>query len=118
MPVPDGFVVANNFLLLDVGGVNRSFILDEKGKSIVGPDSFKLKVVSDNGVVSAQMAKFQATFKLDTFADNLLDEGLTNETLSAVPRRIPVTILIDNRTIQTQKNVLYTAKQGKTGKAK
>ncbi len=116
--IPPGFAVAGKEVILNVGGVEKSFILDAKGKAKAGSDSFKLTVKSRNGVVAEQRSPFKASLKNGNFAEALADDGLLNENVSNAPRQIPVTLQYGDDFADVVQGVLYTGKLDKSGKAK
>lgn len=119
LPVRAGFVAASQPVVVDVGGVVKTFTLDPKGNGIGATNArFKLQVKAKKGVVSAQNAKFSAKLGKADFASLLGDEGLTNADLKDASRTIPVIILFDQTVFRTDVTVLYTAKLNKTGRTK
>ena len=119
LPVPAGFVVAGQRVTLDVGGVVKDFVLDAKGSSPKGQtSSFKLRVKAEKGVVAAQNAKFTAKLSKGTFASLLADEGLTNTTIKAALRAVPVVILFNQALYRVDQWQAYAATAGKTGRTK
>jgi hypothetical protein len=118
--IPDGFTVAGQYVVLDVGGVVREFTLDAKGvPTPKGVDAFKLRVKSAKGVVLAQDAAFSATFKKAAFVAALADEGLVGTAdATEVPRTVPVVMLFSQTLYKVEQAQLYWAKANKTGKTK
>jgi hypothetical protein len=55
--VPDGYSPTGDQVTVDVGGVARSFVLDEKGKAQTETETVKLTVEKTGGVVLAHDAK-------------------------------------------------------------
>ncbi|MFN8642288.1 MAG: hypothetical protein U0802_11770 [Candidatus Binatia bacterium] len=118
LPIPNGFPVDGARVVVDVGGVIKSFTLDAKGKAAVGDDKVALAVRAKGGVVLAQDAALSAKFKKGTFADKLVDEGLTNRTVSDLPVTVSVQVDVGPVVYTSSPTLTYTAKAGKTGKAK
>jgi hypothetical protein len=117
LPVPDGFVVAGQVVAIDIGGAVVSFTLDARGKSPKGINSFALQVRAKKGVVAAQTSNFK--FKLKgSFASLLTDEQLANATLKDAQVTVPVRILFNQAAYDADSELLFSAKEGKTGKTK
>lgn len=117
LPVRDGFVVAGRMVVVNVGGVERIFVLDEKGKSVSNGAQVKLSVKSQKGVVAAQDAKFAFKLTKSSVATDLADEGLIDTTIDDLPVTVSSSIAIDGQASAVEKQLLYKAKQGKTGSA-
>lgn len=118
LAVPAGFNVSGATVLVNVGGVEKTFTLDAKGKAKVGNDSFSISVKNKKGVVAAQLAKFKFASKKGDFAASLADEGLTNENVSKQPRAIVAIVQVGELSAQSTLTVTYTGKAGKSGSAK
>jgi hypothetical protein len=118
LPIPAGFVLSGQVVIVDVGGVVKVFTLNAKGQSPKANDTFKLKIKASKGVVLQQVGKYQAKFNKGEFATQLFDEGLENTEIKDIPRTIPVIVLFNQ--IYYQKNQLqtYTAKVTKSGRTK
>lgn len=116
--IPAGFAPLGNKVFLDVGGVVNSFTLDGKGSAKSGTDSLKISIKAAKGVVAAQTSKFAVALSKGLFTAQLASSQLTNTTISKSPVTITISLLINNTILQTSKNMLYTAKQGKSGTAK
>lgn len=116
--IPDDYSPTGDRVAVDVGGVVKSFVLDEKGKAKTDTEQVKLAVKKSGGAVLAQDAKLTVKFKKGSFADELGDEGLVDATLENVP--VEVDVVVDAAAKPRKKRVAltYTAKQGKTGSAK
>lgn len=119
LDVPADFVVANQKIIIDVGGVAKALTLSEKGAVKVGGDSFKMTIKAKKGVVLAQTSKFSAAFTKGTFASQLADENLTGAAdVKNVSTPIVITFFFNNTALQKTQTVKYSAKTGKTGAAK
>lgn len=115
--VPVGFDPTGVKVVVDVGGVIRSFDLDAKGKAKIGNDQAKFLIKKPkNGVPPA--AKFAVKFAKGDFVAKLADEGLTNTTVSDLPVTIDVTVDIGDIYLRKLVPQIYTAKQGSTGRTK
>lgn len=119
VPIPADFVVDGKSVVVDVGGVVRSFTLDAKGKGET-PDGAKasLKVKAKNGVVAAQGSKLAIKMTKGSFASSFTDEGLTDTTVEDTPVTVAVQVTVDSANYKKAQPQLYKATQGKTGKAK
>lgn len=117
LPIQAGFVVAGRMVGVDVGGVSRLFVLDEKGKGVSDGAQVKLSVKASKGMVAAQTAKFAVKFSKGSFAASLADEGLTNATIDEALLEVRTIVTIDGELNTKQQPLRYKATQGKTGKA-
>ncbi|MCY3021676.1 MAG: hypothetical protein NTW87_21910 [Planctomycetota bacterium] len=120
LPVPANFVVANQQVILDVGGVMRTFTLDLKGRSTPkGVDTFQIRVKSTKGTVLAQTAKFTAKLTKSTFSSKLADEGLVGTAdAKGVTRTVPVIIIFNQALYEVDRVQLYYAKANKNGRTR
>jgi hypothetical protein len=117
--VPAGFNVDGQTVIIDVGGVIKSFTLDSRGKSATGAnDTFKISIKSRGGNVEAQEAKFIAKFNKGDFDTALTDEGLTNADARLASKNIFVQVFFNGRVFTISRAQLYTARTGKNGKTK
>lgn len=116
--VPDGYSPTGDRVVVDVGGVVRGFVLDEKGKAKTDTEQVKLAVKKSGGVVLAQDAKLTVKLKKGSFADQLVDEGLVDATVQKVPVEVDVEVDAAAKPRKKRVALTYTAKQGKTGSAK
>ena len=107
-------------MLVDVGGVFERFTLDAKGGARSGKNKLTVKIKAKHGVIAAQTAKFTAVFAKGTFAPAFADEGLTGDADVKPAKRVRMSFVImhDDVVAQVQRDLAYTAKKGKTGKAK
>jgi sugar lactone lactonase YvrE len=118
LTVPTGFTVAGAIVVVDVGGVVRSFTLTAKGASAKAVDTIKIGIKAVKGVVPAQAPKFSVKFSKGSWQGLLVDEGLTNAAATGVPKAVPVAILFNNKIFKTDVAQLYTAKANASGKTK
>ena len=120
LPIPAGFTAAGKQMLVDVGGVFERFTLDAKGGARSGKNKLTVKIKAKHGVIAAQTAKFTAVFAKGTFAPAFADEGLTGDADVKPAKRVRMSFVImhDDVVAQVQRDLAYTAKKGKTGKAK
>ncbi|HEY3321796.1 MAG TPA: chitobiase/beta-hexosaminidase C-terminal domain-containing protein [Planctomycetota bacterium] len=120
MAIPAGFVVGGQKVTVDVGGVIRTFILDDKGSNTPkGVDSFKLSVKKSKTGVAAQTAKYSVKLQKAVFSELLKDENLVaTETGTDTPVLIPVVVLFNGQLLQKDQPQLFSGKIGKSGKTK
>lgn len=118
LAVPDGFSPAGATLQVSVGGVVKSFTLDTKGKAKVGTDQAQVFVKKKKGLVLAQDARLTVKFAKGSFASSMLDEGLVDATVTDAAVTIPVEVVMNGTTYAKTQPLRYSAKQGKSGKAK
>ncbi|MFH0938500.1 MAG: hypothetical protein V1899_04360, partial [Planctomycetota bacterium] len=119
LPIPNGFQVNDQKVIVDVGGVVKLFALDARGKSPKGNDTFVVAVKTSKTGVLSQQAKFAVKLKKGTFAAKLLDDGLVNQTTTAsVSLTVPVTVIFNGAALKKAAPQTYKAKQGKTGASK
>ncbi len=117
LPIEANYNPTGKKIVVNVGGVVKTFTLTSKASAKVGGDLIKISIKASKKVVLAQQAKFGVKFSKGSFSTSLSDEGLTNADIAAA-RSVVVSIIFENSLYQTTKQVLYTAKTGKTGKAK
>lgn len=125
LPVPQGYDPSGEEVVVDVGGVERTFTLDAKGRAKSGLDLFKLKVKKKKKVVIAQQAKFMVKLRRGDFAAELADEGLGDESVASKSVSVLISITFNGTTYaggqdagsNTPLGMLYKAKEGKAGKA-
>ncbi|MEO6027392.1 MAG: hypothetical protein ABIR79_11050 [Candidatus Binatia bacterium] len=118
MPVPAGFRPDGLQVIVDVGGVVRCFTLDAKGKAVAELDRAQLKVKFENGDIPEQDAKLTVKMKKGTFSDSFVDENLTNRTIKEDPVQVVADVTVSGKLYTQTVALSYTAKTGKTGKAK
>jgi len=117
--VPAGFSAKNQNIVLDIGGVVKSFVLDSKGSALPSAtDSFKLSIKTRKRVVPAQDARFVARFIKGAFSPMLQDEGLINISAKATKVTVPVIILFNNTLLRLDKARIYVARAGSSGRAR
>lgn len=117
LPIPAGFDPAGKIIVFDIGGVTRSFLLDDKrqAKSDNG-ESVKVGVKLTKKAILAQDGKVSAKFK-GTLSDVLADEGLVNATSSSSVS-VPIYVIFNNGLHKGAMTLGYKAKQDKSGTAK
>ena len=119
--IPAGFAVTGQKVVLDVGGVSKSFTLDKHGNAKLEDGSvFKFTVKAKKGLVSAQTSKYHVTLPKGAFAASLADEGLTGDlNIKKPPKVVAVvfTIVFNNTILQDSATLNYTAIKSKSGSA-
>lgn len=119
LPIRAGFIIDGQSILIDVGGVIKTFKLNAKGQTKSGNDTFKVTVRAKNKQVIAQSAKYTAKFSKGSFKKQLADYGLTGDAdVKGETRSVNVTLLFNVTVLQEVLAQTYTAKLGKTGKTK
>jgi hypothetical protein len=120
LPIPEDFVVNGQQIVVDVGGVIRTFYpMDAKGKSPKSlTESFKIGIKAKKGVVEEQTAKFAVKFSKGTFWTSLQDEGLANIDIKDDRITVPVIILFNGGVYEADVPQTYSARIDKTGKTK
>ena len=113
VPIPADFTALGQTVALDVGGIVRVFTLDKAGRGKSG--TAQIQVASRSGATSA---KLTIKFSKSSLAADLADDGLTSQTVTKAPKSVHVILLLDATNFQTDVNLLYTAKAGKTGAGK
>ncbi len=115
--IPAGYQVNGAAVHLNIGGVLRSYVLDDKGKATLGQDKVSLKVKAKKGVVEAQQAKFTVKMGGGNYVE-LEDEGLINTDIKNGTTHVFISIAYGTEIAQGNVPLTYTAKAGKSGKAK
>jgi hypothetical protein len=119
LPVVDNFVVENQKVIVDFGGVVRSFTLNLKGASAPKqPETFSIKIKLTKKQVLSQSAKWSLKIGKGSFASTLANLDLTSTDVKAKPVKIPVTIIFAVTSYETVRDQFYSAKAGKSGAAK
>ena len=122
LDVPAGFVGLGKNVYVDVGGVSERFAVTKTNSAkggLNGPaDTIKISIKSSRGVVAAQKAAFSVSLSKGSFQTQLADEQFTNGNVAGEKRTVVFTVLFNNTILQKSQDMFYTAKQGKTGKAK
>ncbi|HEY3318871.1 MAG TPA: PKD domain-containing protein [Planctomycetota bacterium] len=115
--IPEGLVINGQTVIVDVGGVVKSFKLDPKGKSPKANDSLAVSVKSGKTGTPLQIAKFAVKLSKGTFAAALADDGLTDETKTGKVT-VPVTVLFNGTLLQKSVPQDYKATKSKSGATK
>ncbi|MCY3018671.1 MAG: PKD domain-containing protein [Planctomycetota bacterium] len=115
--IPDGFTVAGQTAIVDIGGVVKSFTLNGKGKSPKGSDSFAVGVKARRTGTPLQVAKFAVKLLKGSFAAALADDGLINASTTAQVT-VPVTLIFNGEVLQKAVSQSYKAVKDKAGATK
>jgi hypothetical protein len=119
LPVKAGFTGTNKKVVVDVGGVVKSFTLTSKNFAKTATDSIKIAVKAKKGIVSAdQTAKFALKLSKGTFSTSLTDEGLGNENAKNKATTVRVDMYFNGQYLRKLVPQIYTAKQGSSGRTK
>ena len=103
---------AGKTVQVEIGGLTKTFVLDEKGKGEDGDDTLKIGGKAARGIL------LKLTWKKEALAAALADEGMDGGTYQyRSSRQLVVRLKIDNRTYRSTVDVTYTANPGKAGKA-
>ncbi|HYG78300.1 MAG TPA: Ig-like domain-containing protein, partial [Planctomycetota bacterium] len=109
LPVRHRMNLAGQKVVVDIGGVIETFVLDARGRSQKSADkSLRLSAKSKYGVVFAQMAPFTLTLRKGTFSDRLSAELHAGEDQKKTPRSLSATVLFDGAYFQTTLQLLVT----------
>jgi hypothetical protein len=118
LPMKAGVKLSGQKLLLNVGGVLKTFTLNEKGSAVSGGSAIKLGVKLQAGVTVDQTAKFAVKLSKGGFAAALADDGFTKSEAASALRKLLVQMLFDGTIYQDTKTLFYTAKANVSGSAK
>jgi hypothetical protein len=116
-PVADDFAVDGAMVLVDVGGVVRSFTLDAHGRGVgTAPRTVHLTV---RRLPAGRVAQLDVRLSKDSVAAALADEGLLNTTTHGTAHvAVPAIVLAGGGYFTATKTLRYAAKVGKSGAAK
>lgn len=95
-------------IVLDVGGVVKSFTLNAKGQSPKANDT--IKVTSKSGKVS-----FAAKLSKGSFASSFEDEGLTGTNAAGGVKTVRIDVLWANKVYRKDQFISVSIKSGKVG---
>jgi len=111
VPVPAGFRFAGKKVAFAVGGVQQSFTLDAKGRSVSKGMTLSTKPGSSG-------SKYTLALRRGMFSPDLAASGFTNSTIGNQPVVVRVKFIFNGILYQADRTTFYSAKQGKSGKAK
>jgi len=118
LPIPASFVPSEKTIVLNIGGVVKSFTLNAKGQSKTSRnEAFLLNVRKVRSKVLEQNASF-TVFLRGTFGPSLAENGLKNTDTKQAVVQVQITALFDGQYLQSTENLLYSAKKGKTGRTR
>lgn len=118
MDVPPFFHPGGSQIVLEVGGVKKTLLLNDKAQAVTGGDSVKITLNKKADLTKASTAKFSASFKKGTFAEMLAGSGLTNADAKSAPLTVLFRISVAGQSMNVAKSMAWTAKKGKSGAAK
>lgn len=113
--VPDGVAVTNQPIIVNVGGITKTFTTDATGafKSTVDSAKFTYKPIAGGG-----NAKFSLVFAKQAFQSTLAPLGLVNKTIANLAVHLPIEIVFNGTSYQFTQTVFYKATAGKSGATK
>jgi hypothetical protein len=106
LPVPSGFSVSGQKIVVDVGGCVYPFELDGKGRHSGRFETARLSIRSAHGNVPQQDGKFTMTLTGHSLCNALRDEGLTNDNVGD-SRIVPVIILFNQQMFRVDQKESY-----------
>lgn len=120
LPAPANLPAAGQTVVVDIGGVIQSFTLDDKGMATTGSlNNIKLRVKTTKGMIATPLAKFTVQFSKSSFAGKFADENMDGSVdASGAARTVQVVVLFNGAMYSTVRNVIYSAKAGKSAAAK
>lgn len=118
VPIASGFSVGGKVVSIDVGGIQRTYVLSNNGNgaSTTG-DRCRLEYRRQGNSVPAQRARFTAYVKASDLKTPLADEGLTSRNTSNEPVSVVARLTFDGRTESQTLELIYNAQAGKKGYA-
>jgi hypothetical protein len=116
--IPSGCDVAGRTVSVDIGGVERSFVLDSSGNGNTSDGAIHVIVTKNGNSVPAQIAKFTVALQNTSLQASLADDGLVNADVSGALVRVPVRVTFRGETNASVEELMYSAKAGKSGSAK
>jgi hypothetical protein len=108
--ISEGMTLAGQQVVANVGGVVKTFTLDEKGATPKGNDNFKLKVKKGKDGTPLQVATFTVTCLKGNFAAALADEGVSTGAAKGTKATVPVTVIFDGISFQKAVDLTSTGK--------
>jgi PKD repeat protein len=115
--VPEGFSIAGKKVIIDVGGVVKSFELDARGTSPKSANLFAVKLKAKKGVAPLQVAPFLLKWTKGDYAAILSDNGLINANVNA-KLNVPMNIIFNGQNLSAAVPQTYKATAGKSGRTK
>jgi chitodextrinase len=109
--IPEGIALTGQRLDIDLGGVQKSYMLDDKGMARSGGDVIK---VASRGKAQ-RTAKLTAVLLRGNFSAALADEGLTAEVARNKDARVMVTLVFNGTTYQRNQAQKYSNPRGLIG---
>jgi hypothetical protein len=102
-------------IIVDVGGIVRTFKLNSAGRFKSGGKSFAV-TFSKAKPGKARGLKFELKLTKGNFATMLMPAGLANADLNVIPVNIPIAVIFDANLWATTKSLTYSAKKDRVGK--
>jgi len=116
--VPENVVIEGSVVNLNLEGITRTFTLDRSGKAKSGNDAIKIKAKVSKDGSFASAVSFSISLKRGDFEPQLALPGLINENVKNQPSAVDVSVTMFGQEYKSTVPLFYTAKLGKTGKAK
>ena len=112
LATPAGLAPAGQKVVLDIGGIDRTFILNSKGIERSGTDQVKI------GKAKAQKAAVAVGLRRGSFAAALADEGLVGTaTVKKQTKSVGLAILVGKELYRGSAMVRYSATENRSGVA-
>ena len=110
-----GFDAANKAAVVDIGGAQVSFALDDNGRGRTGPHSCRVTYNKSTGLWT-----FTAKLKNGAWQTSWDSHGLHNTTIPkpGVAVTMPVILVVGDEAFIAEPQLIYTAKAGKSGSAR
>jgi autotransporter-associated beta strand protein len=112
LATPAGLVPAGQKVVLDIGGIDRAFVLNSKGVDTSTTDQVKI------GTAKGQKATFAVGLRQGSFAATLANEGLVGTaTVKNQTKSIGLAIVVGRELYRGTAMVRYSAKEKRSGVA-
>ena len=116
--VRSNFSPSRQYVILDVGGVVKAFVLDAHGRSKSGNDQFRLSNWSRKSQPVLPNANYSVSLRKGTFAATLQNRGFVNSNIEYAGLFVPVIMILDGQDSRTVGGQNYQAKAGLWGRSK
>jgi hypothetical protein len=111
VPTPFG-ALDGKVVTVDIGGVSKTFTLDNKGRGKIDLNTMRIAGSSSNGLA------WKLAWKRQDLVAALVDEQMNGLVFARRdPRQIEVKLTMDGKTYRVLVNLAYSAKVGRTGSA-
>jgi len=112
LATPAGLAPAGQKVVLDIGGIDRAFVLNSKGIETSGTEQVKI------GKAKAQKAAFAVGLRRGSFAAALADEGLVGTaTVKNQTKSVGLVIVVGGELYRGTAMVRYSATENRSGVA-